>query len=73
MMMWKMKLMYHHLGLNLVAEERGLLVVAVVAVGLPKLKRKVVVMRVKEEEIFDVEVINPPSYLTEDILVSGRP
>jgi hypothetical protein len=63
MMMWKMKLMYHHLGLNLVAKERGLLVVAVVAVGLPKLKRKVVVMRVKEEEIFDVEVINPPSYV----------
>jgi hypothetical protein len=40
--------MYHHRGLNLIAEERGLLVAAVVPVGLQKLKRKVVVMRVKK-------------------------
>jgi hypothetical protein len=33
MMMWKMKHMYHHLGLNLMAEKRGLLVVVVVAWG----------------------------------------
>jgi hypothetical protein len=42
--------MYHHLGLNLMAEERGLLVTSVVAVGLQKLKRKVVVMRVKRRK-----------------------
>jgi hypothetical protein len=30
--MWK-KYMYHHLRLNLIAKERGLLVAAVVAVG----------------------------------------
>jgi hypothetical protein len=47
MMIKKMKHMYHHLKLNLMAEERGLLVAAVVAVGLQKLKRKVVVMRAK--------------------------
>jgi hypothetical protein len=46
MMMWKMKHMYHHLRLNLMVEERGLLV----AVGLQKLKRKVVVMRVKRRK-----------------------
>jgi hypothetical protein len=42
--------MYHHLRLNVIAEERGLLVAAVVAVGPQKLKTKVVVMRLKRRK-----------------------